>query len=98
MAQIPEAGTIARLPDEILRSPTLGAWRRAHGVTGPCEYARVAFAFEIVQAARRLWVIDQLGSVILGLTRGADPDHIAPRLRRLADLIDGGEQIEERAA
>lgn len=92
------AGTIARPPDKILQSPTLGAYRRAHGITGWSEEARVLFAFEIVQAGRRLAVIDQLGSVILGLTRGADPDAVARRVRRLADLIDGGAHVEERAA
>ena len=85
----PSAGITARPPDRILRSPTLGAWRRQHGVTGWCDYARVWLAVEIIQEARRRAIFDQLDSILVGLTRLADPDTIARRLRRLADQIDG---------
>lgn len=94
----PSAGTTARPSPEILRSPTLGAVMRARGLTGPCDEARVAFAVEVIEEARRRVIFDRLDGVLMGLSRGADPDVIARRLRRLADEVDGGPRVEERAA
>jgi hypothetical protein len=97
--QVEKAKWTFGISDEKLLSPTLGAYRREHGITDDMsEFARVAFAFELVQEARRRAIIDQLDGVLVGLTRLADPDVIARRLRRIADMVDGGEQITEQAA
>ena len=96
------AAATARLvasANEVLERPTVGAWLRAHGhEPGMCEEARVALAWEIVQEARRWWIFDRLESILGGLTRLADPDVIARRLRSLADLIDGGQDRRGWAA
>lgn len=70
----------------VLDRPTLGAWRRANGVTGMCEEARIALAWEMVSEAWRLILMDRLDALLAG--KITDPRHMARRLRWTADLID----------
>jgi hypothetical protein len=76
------------LPPELLAAPTLGAIMRRDGITGWCLDARVAFAYELIQEAIRRAAMDRLEGIFDGLIHGAEPRHIAKRLRRLADDID----------
>jgi hypothetical protein len=91
---IPEEGWEKLIPPDKLALPTLGANRRAQGTldedtTNPfapmLPEARVSFAFELVQEARRRAIADRLDGIYVGLSRRADPDNIGRRLRRLAD-------------
>jgi hypothetical protein len=76
------------LPPELLAAPTLGAVMRRDGITGWCPEAQVAFATELIQEAIRRAAMDRLEGIFDGLIHGAQPRHIAQRLRRLADDID----------
>jgi hypothetical protein len=68
---------------------TLGAYRRRTGQPdGLCEEARVTIAYEAIQQARRNVMLDRLEGCFSGLQHHAEPEHVARRLRRLADQID----------
>jgi hypothetical protein len=71
------------IPPEMLASPTLGAWRREHGVTGWCDEAKVLFAVHLVQEARRRVLLDRLEGVYNNLAVGGNPDHAIDRLNKL---------------
>jgi hypothetical protein len=81
------------IPANKLASPTLGAVRRAQGIAEdpavPFAHmlpeARVAFAFELVQEARRRLIADRLDGISMGLSVGANPEAIVGRLRRLVE-------------
>jgi hypothetical protein len=67
---------------------TLGAVYRRKGVEpGMSVEGRVAFAHELVQEARRQEMAGRLEGMFDGLHHGADPDHIAGRMRRLAEAV-----------
>jgi hypothetical protein len=81
---IPEEGWEKLIPPDKLASPTLGAIRRTqHIVEDPSApfahllpEARVAFAWELMQEARRRAIADRLDGIYVGLSRRADPDNI----------------------
>jgi hypothetical protein len=67
---------------------TLGAVYRRKGVNpGMSVEGRVAFAHELVQEARRQEIGRRLVGMLEGLHHGADPNHIARRMRRVADQV-----------
>lgn len=71
-----------------LDTRTLGAYQCERGLgPGMCEEARIAIAHETAIEAVRLAIIDLLDGIFVGLDRGANPRHIAARLRGLADEI-----------
>jgi hypothetical protein len=73
---------------QLLAAPTLGAWRREHGVTGPSPYARHALAVAIVEEAIRDVIRWRLVAIFDDLRIGIRPDLIARRLHRLALEVD----------
>jgi hypothetical protein len=77
-------GTAGCIPPERLAAPTLGAWRRAHGITGWALEGRHAFAVALVDEALRRAILDRLDGILIALHRGHDPRHIAARVTRLA--------------
>jgi hypothetical protein len=84
------------IPVAKLRSPTLGAWQRANGVTGPCDEARVLLAVEIVHEAQRRILLERLDSIMEYLAVGATPDQAMARVRRL--VVDYDARPMETAA
>jgi hypothetical protein len=82
----------------MLASPTLGAWRRAVGVTGWSDYARVHFATLLVQEAQRRVLLERLDGIMQFLVAGAMPDQAIVRIVRLVDEYHGGEIHREMAA
>lgn len=73
------------VPPDKLDTPTLGAWRRAHGLPhdGLTEEARHMLAVTIVQEAERRVLIERLDSIQRFLVAGATPDQAAARLANL---------------
>jgi hypothetical protein len=82
---------LSDIPPEALAAPTLGAIRRAQGIAEDpahpfahmCEEARVAFAWELGQEAKRRIVLERLDSIMQYLAVGATPDQAMTRLERL---------------
>jgi hypothetical protein len=74
--------------ERLLASPTVGAWRRQHGITGMCDDARHLLAVALAEEAWRRSVFDRLDGILVALARGARPEHITARLRRLADDLE----------
>lgn len=72
----------------LLAAPTLGAWRRANGVTGMCDTARIALAAAIIHEAQRQATTWRLIGILDELRVGQRPDVIARRLHRLALDLD----------
>jgi hypothetical protein len=70
-------------------TPTLGAWRRARGVTGWCDEAKIAFAVAVVEEARRRVLLERLDGVCQFLAAGATPDQAMGRVVRLVDEFYG---------
>jgi hypothetical protein len=89
----------ARWPDipvEKLAAPTLGAWRRANGVEGWCDEARVLLAVELVHEAQRRILLERLDSIMEFVAVGATPDQAMNRIRRL--VADYDNRPMEKAA
>jgi hypothetical protein len=77
------------VPAELLDTPTLGAYRRAHGLDDDlCVEARVALAVELVEEARRRIVLDRLDGIAQFLVAGATVDQAAPRIALLLQELD----------
>jgi hypothetical protein len=76
-------GAAVLIPEEKKNSPTLGAWRRQHGVTGWCDEAKVAFATEVVYEAQRRILMERLDGVCQFLAAGATPDQALARIERV---------------
>jgi hypothetical protein len=74
----------AAIPAELLASPTLGAIRRARGITGWPVEGRHAFAVAVAEEARRRLVIDRLDETLRFLTAGGTVDQAAGQIARLA--------------
>lgn len=74
----------------VLTNPTLGEWRRRHGVTPKQARERClsALADEVVNELRRWDCLDQLAYLRQAIDAGAAPCAIANRLRQLADRLD----------
>jgi hypothetical protein len=80
---------VAAIPPEKLAAPTLGAWRREHGVTDEwCDEAKVAFAVAIVEEAQRYILLERLDSIMQFLAVGATPDQAMARVRQLVAEYD----------
>jgi hypothetical protein len=92
-AGAPKSGVNAltpnRLPAGFVDRPTLGAWRRAHGidVDGPAG-ARIALAAAVAEEALRLRLIEALDGVAHFLASGAKPEQAVRRLDALVRLFE----------
>jgi len=73
----------------VLARPTLGALRRARGLTGPGSSARHALAVEVVQEAARRAAAVQLESVFVALNRQHDIGVIGARLVHIGQQLRG---------
>jgi hypothetical protein len=84
----------------ILSNPTLGEWRRRHGITSDQARERclAALADEMVNELRRWDCLDRLAAVREAIAAGAAPCAIAYRLRQLADRLDPEPNRADRAA
>jgi len=89
---------LAGLP--ILDKPTIGAWRRAHGIDGASTEARHALATAVIQEAGRQATAEQLESLFLGLHRGHNVDTLAARLVGLGEQLGtlGSRDLDRRVA
>jgi hypothetical protein len=74
----------------VLANPTLGEWRRRHGITPDQARERclAALADEMVNELRRWDCLDQLAYLRQAIEAGAAPCVIADRLRQIADRLD----------
>jgi hypothetical protein len=74
----------------VLDQPTLGAWRRRHGITDQAARDRVlaAISEEMVNELRRWDCLDRLAYLREAILAGAAPCLIAYRLRELANCLD----------
>lgn len=80
-------------------SATLGAWRRAHGVDGPSDFAKVLLAVELVTEARRRILLERFDGVCRFLAVGGHPDQAIERVARLVDEYrHAGRRPEHREA
>jgi hypothetical protein len=84
----------------VLTNPTLGAWRRRHGITPDQAQATclAALADEMVNELRRWDCLDRLAYVRAAIIAGAAPCAIAYRLRELAGRLDPDPDRTDRPA
>jgi hypothetical protein len=73
-----------------LEAPTIGAWRRRHGISPHDTRGAVLelLAAEMVNELRRIDCLDQLAQLRRLIAAGARPCAIATRLRALAAHLD----------
>lgn len=71
-----------------LDSPTIGAWRRARGITGWSDESRHMFAVAIVEEARRRALLERLDGIMHFLAVGGTVDQATTRLAVLMHDLD----------
>jgi hypothetical protein len=88
-ARILDAVGAARpdIPAHLLDTPTIGAWRRANGITGWTVEGRHAFAVAVAEEAWRRAVIDRLDSIMRTVAAGVPTPEIVHLLAVLLDDI-----------
>jgi hypothetical protein len=84
----------------VLTNPTLGEWRRRHGISPERARERclAALTDEMVNELRRWDCLDQLAAVREAIVAGAAPCAIASRLRQLAARLDPDPDRADRPA
>ena len=78
------------IPPERLAAPTLGAYRREHGIDDWPLEARHLFAVTVVEEARRRLVLERLSGTYRFLEVGGTVDQATAQLLALTDTLTAG--------
>jgi hypothetical protein len=82
----------------ILAAPTIGAVMRARGHTGMSDRALRLLAQAFLDEWARRQAIDRLDGILLALDHSVPWQHIAARLRALADQLDHAPAVAHEEA
>lgn len=81
----------AGVPTRLLESPTLGALRRRHGITGPCDEAKVLRSFLVADRLLAYHLVEELDGICRFVAAGGYVHQAAGRLARLLNRLPAPE-------